>query len=237
MWSVARRPVTISNNVSAASLRWSSRVVADEHRAQRLPDGHRGFSWSAKFATLAPHLASHLRATKITLKSSTLRNGRRVPDRAAPCIGYRVVQRCGTGTALLIRPLENISSLRHARHISRVSHITGLMLISALILIISAPAALGMATPIVIDHSSARHVPLRTPLPQPLLVGKSIQLWELPKQAMSIPTRLLARRLASASPRDVTLAGVATNILLSGMKVQSCKQKNSYSYSRPQHAC
>ena len=108
-----------------------------------------------------------------------------------------------------------------------------------LALLISAPAALGMATPSVSDHSTARLVPLRTPLPraQPLLVGKSIQLWELPKQARSIPTRLLARCLASASPRDVTLAGVATNILLSGMKVQSCKQKNSYSYSRPQHAC
>ena len=108
-----------------------------------------------------------------------------------------------------------------------------------LALLISAPAALGMATPSVSDHSTARLVPLRTPLPraQPLLVGKSIQLWELPKQARCIPTRLLARCLASASPRDVTLAGVATNILLSGMKVQSCKQKNSYSYSRPQHAC
>lgn len=35
---------------------------------------------------------------------------------------------------------------------------------------------------------------------------------------MRIPTQELAKCIARASPRDVTLAGVAANILLSGLK-------------------
>ena len=144
-----------------------------------------------------------------------------------PCIGSLYRYRYGTGAALLIRGCPKIySSLRP--HWLAYHRLPDMLMLA---LLISAPAALGMATPIVIDHSSARHVPLRTPSPwaRPLVVGKSIQLWELPKQAGTFPTRLLARCLASASPRDVTLAGVATNILLSGMKVHplfvhSCPQ-------------
>ena len=92
-----------------------------------------------------------------------------------------------------------------------------------LAVLLCAPEALSMAVSSVIEPSASptfRYAPIHSPVTGAgPLVGKSLRLWDVsePKHVRS-PMQMLAKCITVASPRDVTLVGVATNILLSGLK-------------------